>query len=471
MAANQNVAVEGNKTASVSWLVYVKWMITLGVPILTALYPLAVKPQVQMFLAITLWAVFMWMFELSSEAIVGIMLPVLYILFQVGPPDKVFAGWSSSIPWVTLGGLVVGMVMVKTGLAKRIAYRLLVLTGTNVVGIVIGLSIASLIITPLVPSVMGKVALIVPLVIGILQALEIKPGSKAAAVILLGVFYALFDSSLLFLTGGADSLMVAALMSKSAGVHISWGQWVYDMMIPFFIWLVLSLGLLFLIGPEKVQVNKSILQDKYNEMGIMSTDEKKTALVVSILLIIFATDKIHKINPEWVILMVASLMFMPPLNLLKKEDLGKINFPIVFYMVGALAIGSLSSVTGTTKVLTDYVQPLLEGKSGLYITIGTYVFGLLAHVLLTTLAAISAFTVPVAEIFKGVGMDPKIGAYTLMFGTKQFLFPYEVAPALFLYSYGYIKLNLMVKVLGIKILFGFVFLALVAYPYWKLIGM
>lgn len=37
----------------------------------------------QKYLAVTLWAIMMWMFELLPEEIVAIMLPGLYILFDI----------------------------------------------------------------------------------------------------------------------------------------------------------------------------------------------------------------------------------------------------------------------------------------------------------------------------------------------------------------------------------------------------
>ena len=50
----------------------------------------------------------MWMFELLPEEIVAIMLPGLYILFDITNYATAFSAWTTSTPWITLGGLMIG---------------------------------------------------------------------------------------------------------------------------------------------------------------------------------------------------------------------------------------------------------------------------------------------------------------------------------------------------------------------------
>ena len=78
----------------------------------------------QKYLAVTLWAIMMWMFELLPEEIVAIMLPGLYILFDITNYATAFSAWTTSTPWITLGGLMIGGMIVKSGLVLRIAYKI-----------------------------------------------------------------------------------------------------------------------------------------------------------------------------------------------------------------------------------------------------------------------------------------------------------------------------------------------------------
>ena len=58
-----------------------------------------------------------------------------------------------------------------------------------------------------------------------------------------------------------------------------------------------------------------------------------------------------------------------------------------------------------------------------------------------------------------------------LFGLDQYILPYEFAGLLFVYSYGYISMKALVKVVAIRMAVSGVVMIVVAYPYWKLIGL
>ena len=103
----------------------IKWTISIALPLLLWLLPLGIPRGMQVYLAISLWAVITWMFELVNNAISGTLLPVFIILSGVASASEAFQGWTSSVPWVTLGGMIFGAVMVSTGLAKQLTFKVL----------------------------------------------------------------------------------------------------------------------------------------------------------------------------------------------------------------------------------------------------------------------------------------------------------------------------------------------------------
>ena len=117
----------------------------------------------------------MWMFELLPEEIVAIMLPGLYILFDITNYATAFSAWTTSTPWITLGGLMIGGMIVKSGLVLRIAYKSLLFDQRKFKRDLFGgIVLTCTIFTPLIPSIMAKVALLVPVVIGICKVLKVK---------------------------------------------------------------------------------------------------------------------------------------------------------------------------------------------------------------------------------------------------------------------------------------------------------
>ena len=96
----------------IRFITLTKWVVALGLPIIFCFLPVGLKDNIQIYLAITLWAILMWMFELLPESIIGILIPVFYLLSGVATTDQAFMGWASSVPWVTLGGIIIGAVTV-----------------------------------------------------------------------------------------------------------------------------------------------------------------------------------------------------------------------------------------------------------------------------------------------------------------------------------------------------------------------
>ncbi|MGI6225497.1 MAG: hypothetical protein ACOYJ1_04495 [Peptococcales bacterium] len=84
---------------------------------------------------------------------------------------------------------------------------------------------------------------------------------------------------------------------------------------------------------------------------------------------------------------------------------------------------------------------------------------------------IASFTAPITEVCVEAGINPFPVIYAFLHGLDQYLLPYEFAGLLFVYSYGYMSMKNMLKVIGPRLVLSGVFIALVAYPYWKLIGL
>ena len=83
------------------------------------------------YLAISLGGILFWAFQVIPEPITGLLIPILFCIVGVVTPDIAFTPWSMILPWLVLAGIIMGDVMASTGLVKRIAYKILLLTGCS----------------------------------------------------------------------------------------------------------------------------------------------------------------------------------------------------------------------------------------------------------------------------------------------------------------------------------------------------
>ncbi|MBP2640995.1 MAG: sodium:sulfate symporter [Firmicutes bacterium] len=452
---------------------YLQWIIAFGVPLIFFLMPatpVLTKPILK-FLAITSWAVASWVFGIIPEVVVGFILPVLYIVVGVATAKDAFSPWLTNVPWISFGGLILTAMMMTTGLASRVAYKAILITGGSYKRTIIGLMLGGLVVAPLIPSIIGKAALFAIIGVSICQALNLEPQSKTASGIMLGAFLAVAGPKLSYLTGAGDGPLAMGLVAKVTGTMITWGEFALHNAIIGVIYSFLALFVLFLtIKPDKEFDSIDVIKTRYQELGPMSGQEKKAAVFLGLALLLMVTDFLHKVDVGWVLMMVAAAAFIPGVGVLKVQDLNKTNFAMVFFVAGAMSIGPIAGQTGIVKLAANTLIPMLQGSS-LYTYMCVYFFGVVLKFFLTPLAAVAMFTTTIAEIALQLGIHPYLLVYVFKYGVDQYLFPYEYAVLLYVYSFGYMSLNSIIRVMLPRMFVTGIFLVLIAYPYWKWCGL
>lgn len=455
-------------------MLILKWIISILVPVIIFMVPgsESYTPAIKGFLAITFWGVFCMATEIIPSTLAALMLPVFYILFNVATPAKAFAPWTSTVIWIAVGGIIIANILMTSGLAERIAYFTILKSGGSFAGILIGLAIAGIIINPFVPSVMGKLAIMVPIAIGVCQALGLAPKSKGASAVMLAAFIGIASTRIGFYTGDGGIPMMMNIVGGITKSSVSWTEYAYHNLLLSILFTAISIGIVIVaLKPEKPMVKKDALIEKYNELGVMSSNEKKVAVLLGITILGLVTDSIHNINSAWIFMVIGMVTFLPGVNLMNEETLGKLNYKILFFISGCMAIGTVAGASGAGKWLADLLFPLLSGASPLQTTVTVWFFGVFLNFTLTPLAAMASFTGPLTEISIQAGLNPLPIIYAFLQGLDQYLLPYEFAGLLFVYSYWYISMKSLVKVIGPKMILSGVFVALIAYPYWKFIGL
>ncbi len=449
------------------------WALSLALPLCIMLIPesASLTVPVKRFLALTTWAVVAMATDILPSAVVAIVLPVFYIVANVAKPAAAFAPWTTSVIWITVGGMMIANILMTSGLAKRIAYLTIIKSGGTFTGALVGLTITGVIINPFVPSIMGKLAIIIPIAMGICEVFKMAPQSRGASAVMLAAFLGVATTRIGFYTGDGGIPMMVNIVSRINSAHVSWTDYAFQN-LPIALTLTL-LGLIivvFALKPDTQPEGKEVILRQYKEMGPATIQEKKVAVILVVTIIALLTDSIHKIDPGWIFVILGGVCFLPGVNLLDEAQLGKINYKMIFFVAGCMAIGVVATSSGAGKWLATVMFPYLTG-SALYTTVAAWVFGVALNFLLTPLAAMASFTGPITEVCIKSGINPLPIVYSFLYGLDQYLLPYEFAGLLFVYSYGYISMKSMVKVVGIRMIVSGVAMAAVAYPYWKLIGL
>ena len=448
------------------------WALSCILPVMVYfLLPIDGKTMTQnmaLFLAFTTWAVCLWSLELVNDTAVGLILPVLYVVFCGVKPQVAYAPWSSDVPNTVIGGFILCKVLSDTGLGKRIGLGCMKRMGGSFTGALWGITLAVFIVNPLIPAVTGKGVIFCAIVLSLCDTLEFKPQSREATALMLATFLAVACSKMCFLTGGGDLIIGMELVDKVLGTKTSWLEYAIWNFVPATLYTLMCVGLVVLVLPSQTDRNKlrDVLHQKYAELGPITTQQRHAAILLSIGLALLCTDSLHGVSTGMIMLGICFVAFLPKVELISTERLKSINFVPLFFIMGCMAIGSVGNALKVTNWIAANTLQYLEGWSLTWTAVGTYIVGVLGNFILTPLAATASMTSPITELGVQMGLEPRILYLSFKYGFDNYIFPYEYAVLLLFYGFGYMHFGSMVKVLAVRMVLTVPFIMFVAVPFW-----
>lgn len=466
-------AVQHAKEPVKSSIPIIKWLVTFGIPVLFYFSPIGLDPTHKIFLALTFFAVTAWVTEVMPNDAVGMLLPVLYVVFNVAPADVAFSPWFQGVIWMTLGALIMGTAMIRTGVCKRIAYWSILRVGGGIKGMMWGLALCGVILAIVVPANVARLSILIPFAVGICQALNIEAKTKDASAIMLAAFFAVSCPGLGVLTGNGQNLLANGVFGQAMGFQVSWATWLMHNMVPALVWTLIAIAATIFVLKPGTHGNSSSLEEirkRYQAMGKVRSAEYKVIVVAAIIVIGFLTQSIHGLDPNMLFILAYPLYFMPKMDILEHKDFNSTNVLIIFFIAGAMSIGAVAGHIKLTTLISDNLVPYLSGSAFKMVSL-TWLFGTVLNFFLTPLAIVATFTGLMAQMAVQLGVNPEVILYTLLYAADTYIFPYEFAFLLFVMSFGYLAYKDIIKVMLLRTVGAGLFIVLVAYPFWKLIGL
>ncbi len=450
------------------------WILSILLPVIIFLTVKGegISREMVLFLALTSWAVTCWATEILPPALVAIILPIFYFSAKIAPASVALAKpFATVIPWAIIGALMIGVMAQKTGLAKRIVLKCIVSTGSTYTGLFFGLFVAGLILTPLVPSATAKSAIMLALGVGACDALNLKKGSKEASAVLFASFLSVCAPRFAILTASLENLTVTRLMTSVTKVSTSYAEFAYQNFVPAVIYGAISMIMALMLVRGNGKLDKKALQRQYDELGPLTRAEGIAAFIAVSAGVLAATSKLHGLPGMHLFVAVAALAFIPKLEILESKDFTSIAFPMIFFVAGSLSIGFVAGHTGVGKWIAAQLLPVVASLDGIFsMSIISYFIAVILNFILTLLAAQALMTVPLTEIAVSMSHQPYSLIYSFLYGADQYLFAYEFALLLFFCSTGHLRMPHVMKILALRMVVTAIFLAVIAIPYWKLIG-
>ena len=215
----ENAALNENSS-----LALIGQILCVVVPVIVWFAPLDLPPQTQHGFAIMAFMVIAWITQATEFALAGFIGCFLFWALGVVKFDVAFSGFANDTAWFLFAALLLGRIATKTGLARRIAYSIMLRLGVTYPLILLGMILTDFLLTFIVPSGIARVVIMASIALSLVEAFHAKKGSNIARGMFLILTYTgnIFDKMII---AGAGSITAAGLIAKVGGVEVSWAVW------------------------------------------------------------------------------------------------------------------------------------------------------------------------------------------------------------------------------------------------------
>lgn len=393
----------------------------------------------------------LWLFESFPVAITGFLLLMLMPYLGIVSINDTVAGFMSSVLLFILGAFSLTIAMMKTNLGIRITGVLLKWAGDSSEKLVLGFMLAGCLVSAIMQNT-PTTLLFLGIAYTLIKAMNVKPGeSNLAKCLTLGIPIAVMTGGIATPIGTAINIVGMEMLTKATGVTISFVQWT---VIAFPIALAMTFISWFFIvktlKPEKIEKSAlAVLETEVANAGKMTAQEiKLISIVVTLLILWFASTWFPVINSTMVAILGLVLMFIPGIDLLTWKDYSDgVPWNVV------LVIGSIMSVangilkTGGAKWMAEGVVASASALPPLIILLIVTTFVIVLHAVFPMGPAIVGLLIPpLATIGASTGFfSPAVIAIIVAAGVGVcYILPLN--PVLMItYSAGYYKMSDVIK--------------------------
>jgi sodium-dependent dicarboxylate transporter 2/3/5 len=438
--------------------------------------PLPLDPKAKHALSIVALMVIYWALEPIDHGLTALLGCYLFWALGIAKFDTAFSGFADNTPWFLFGAMILGEAASRSGLASRIGYIVMGLIGTSYAKLLLSVIVLVFILNFLVPSGMAQLAIIAPIILGVMTAFGVEKGSNIGRGMFIILTYTCGLFNKMVLAGGA-SILTRGLVEKLTGKPISWSLY-FIAYLPAVLITIFAcwLTILWLYPPEKKELpgGRGYLKEQLKAMGPWSIDQKKTLAWLLLAIGLWSTDSLHGISPAVVALGIGLAVSLPLLGVLKTKDIRSINFLLIIFLGGALSMGEVLIRTKALDVISgammSWMAPML-GNPFLSASV-LYWTGFVYHFALASELSMLSTSLPVLIKFaQSHGYNPVALAMLWNFASGGKLFVYQSSVLVLGYAYGQFDGKDMLKVgLVLTLVEGLIVMFLVP-VYWPMIGL
>jgi sodium-dependent dicarboxylate transporter 2/3/5 len=353
-------------------------------------------------LAVFLLAGTWWVFEVVPIGVTSLAIGVLQALFLIRPARDAFTDFMVPSVMFIFASIVIGLVFTKTGLTRRLAYKMLIIVGEKTSMIYLGCFIVTAALTHIMAHT-AVAATIYPLLISIYALYgEGDKKTKFGKGLFIGMAYVAGAGSIVTLLGAARGAVAIGFFKEIASREISFFQLSYYMFpIGWMMTLVLWAFFMIFLKPEKATIPglRERARQLNDNLGPLTYNEIVAALIVGACIVTMSLrEVIPVLKPvdKTAIILISTILFFVS-GIMDLDDLEAIPWNIILLFAGAMSIGNCLWQTGAANWLAVNWLVMFQKANWFVFVMSIAFFVMIMTNFIMNVAAI-AISLPVALV-------------------------------------------------------------------------
>lgn len=437
--------------------------------------------RAQRALAVFVLCLSSWISNLIPLPATGLMAIGLLPALGVMDAPRAFEKFGNSAVLFILGVFILAAAMIRTGLSKRMTLLLLNRFGGSPRRLIGGVLVSAAFLALWMPE-HAVAAMMFPVVLGIAEGLQLRPGSRFARRVFLALAWGSVIGGVGTLLGGARAPLALELFHETYGgtsefVSVSFIGW---MIAALPVTIVLTgVGAVLLVLPRTdvgdISSARRMLEDQVRRLGPMSRREWRLSVLGLLTVAAWVALGGHGGGIAGVQLDLAGISILSAvglfvLRIITWNDIqGYVNWGVVIMYGGAVALGKAVQETGALEAVARSVIPPDVSPLALLCLMAVTAIALTETVSNTAAVAI---LLPVGfGLCEVAGVSPHAMLYVVTIPAGlAFTLPMSSPPNAIAYSAGFYGMRDVIRIGMLMSLLALAIFLAIAVLWWPMIG-
>lgn len=404
------------------------------------------------------------------------MILILLLSFHFFTFDKTLSYFGSGLVWLLFSTFILSHAFIKTGLANRISLSILSLAkGSGKLLIFISF-VLEFILTLFIPSNIGKGQLISSILDDLIKHLrKVQDTTNIGKSLFIGIAY-VSSVSAAFVPTGASSTVYAFGMLSSLSNQINYLTWILYIGVPIGLF-VLCLWLIFLlqfpVQSADFSLIKQLIQSKRKDLGKWGPEEKRTALITGLVLLLWLTQPLHHQPISLIALLGAVLVLFPRLGVMHWHEVKQVvDWDMMIFFASTLMLSNMLIETGTLSALTTFIINSSQDLNSTYVIIASIILTALIRIVFVNVLGYLSIMLPLAIAVGEHLQEPLSLALTMavyLATVPGFLLITQSPVHMISYSYKHFETHDLFRVGLLAMAAWVVILILAVFLYWDMV--